>query len=302
MIPTSTVLWIFLSCLIRQAHGSSASPSDSAKLIEARRLVVEASTALAEKDCAKAAGLYARAVDAGAMSSTTSYNVACCFALQGRADDAFQYLDFAIEMGWTDVEKLNEDPDIESLRKDDHWSGATARCAARRDEFRKSLGNAELHDELMRRMKIDQAARNADPIRVEAMAKIDADNTAWMKTVLEKHGWPGFALVDRDGAQAAWLLVQHASADVVFQRRCLELIVAAHEKGDVSASDVAYLTDRVLVLEGKPQRYGTQFDSTDGVLRPFPIEDEAGVDERRAGMGLEPMAAYTEKMRALDHK
>lgn len=298
----SDSLWLNLACIIGQSSGSSATPFDATKVLEARRLVVEASTALADKDCAKAAGLYARAVDAGATSATTSYNVACCFALQGRADNAFQYLDFAIEMGWTDVDQLNEDPDFESLRKDDRWSGVTARCAARRNEFRKSPGNTELHDELMRRMKIDQAARNADPIRVEAMAKIDIDNTAWMKTVLEKHGWPGFALVGRDGAQAAWLLVQHASADVVFQRRCLELIVAAHEKRDASASDVAYLTDRVLVLEGKPQRYGTQFDTTDGVLRPFPIEDEAGVDERRAGMGLEPMAAYTEKMRSLEHK
>lgn len=302
MISISVSVLANLVCVVGQGSGSLATPSDAANLIEARRLVVEASTALADKDCAKAAGLYVKAVDAGATSATTSYNVACCFALQGRADDTFKYLDFAVEMGWTDVDKLNEDPDFESLRKDDRWSGVSARCAARRNELRKSPGNVELLDELMRRMEIDQAARNADPIRIEAMAKIDADNTAWMKTVLDKHGWPGFSLVGEQGAQAAWLLVQHAAADVPFQRHCLDLLTTAFEKGDVSASDVAYLTDRVRVLEGKPQRYGTQFGTFDGELRPFPIEQEAEVDQRRAQMGLEPLAVYAERMRSLDKK
>jgi len=289
-----------LLCVSAQTVPAPESRPDPAKQTEARRLLVEASTALTDKDCAKAAGLYAQAVDAGATSATTSYNVACCFALQGGADVAFKYLDFAVEMSWTDVDKLNEDPDFESLRKDDRWSGVTARCAARRNEFRKSLGNTALLDELMQRMKIDQAARSADPIQVEAMAKIDADNTAWMKTVLDKHGWPGFSMVGKDGAQTAWLLIQHADLDTPFQQRCLELLTAAVEKGDASPVDLAYLTDRVLMHQGKPQIYGTQFRKVDGEMKPQPIEDEANVDQRRAKVGLEPLAVYAERMRSLN--
>jgi hypothetical protein len=265
-------------------------------------LVVEASTALEGKDCAKAAGLYAQALVAGATSFTTAYNVACCFALAGRADDAFKHLTLAVDKGWTDVEKLGEDTDLESLRKDKRWQAVVAGCTAKREEFRRSLGNAELYDELMRRMKIDQAARMANPIDVDSLQKIDADNTAWMKGVLDNHGWPGFALVGKPGAQAAWLLIQHADADVPFQRRCLDLITTAHAKGDVAAMDVAYLTDRVYLAEGKPQVYGTQFWTVDGELSPRPIEDEANVDQRRAKVGLEPIAVYAQRMRSLDHK
>ena len=74
--------------------------------------------------------------------------------------------------------------------------------------------------------------------------------------------------VDQE-ARKAWLLVQHADADVKFQRRCLDLM-ARLPKGEVSISNLAYLTDRVLLAEGKKQLYGTQFTSVDGKWQPGP--------------------------------
>ncbi|WP_425473561.1 DUF6624 domain-containing protein [Streptomyces tailanensis] len=60
--------------------------------------------------------------------------------------------------------------------------------------------------------------------------------------------------------------------------------------GDASARHLAYLTDRVLVADGQPQLYGTQYThEADGTeLRPQPIADPERLDERRAAMGLEP--------------
>ena len=63
---------------------------------------------------------------------------------------------------------------------------------------------------------------------------------------------------------------------------------------------MAYLTDRVLVAEGKPQRYGSQFFTVDGELKPRPIEDEANVDARRKEVGLGTMAQYTKLMKGLN--
>ena len=128
--------------------------------------------------------------------------------------------------------------------------------------------------------------------------EIDADNTAFMKKVIDRHGWPGKSLVGSDGAQAAFLLVQHAAADPAFQKRGLALLQKAVEQGEARASHMAYLTDRVLSLAGKPQRYGTQFHTVDGQLVPEPIEDEANVDARPKEVGLPPLAEYTKQMRA----
>ncbi len=113
------------------------------------------------------------------------------------------------------------------------------------------------------------------------MKQVDEANTKWLKSIVEKHGWPTISLVGKDGAKAAWLLVQHADADAKFQRRCLDLMLKL-PKGEVSQSDLAYLTDRVLLSEGKKQIYGTQFLSIEGKWQPRPIEDVENVDKLRA--------------------
>jgi len=100
-----------------------------------------------------------------------------------------------------------------------------------------------------------------------------------------------------DGAFAAWLLVQHADADPEFQAYCLELMKDAYESGEVRGQDLAYLTDRVLVNQGKKQLYGTQFwTPPGGKIQPRPIEDEAKLDERRSKMGLGLFAEYKKMM------
>ena len=70
-------------------------------------------------------------------------------------------------------------------------------------------------------------------------------------------------------------------------------------KSEVSSRNIAYLTDRVLLAEGKKQIYGTQFQMVDGKFQPKPLEDEANVDRRRAEAGQEPLAEYLRGAEAL---
>ncbi len=157
----------------------------------------------------------------------------------------------------------------------------------------------KLRKEILRMMKEDQDARQAliqsGPSNEEAVkkvAKLDRKNTARMKEIIDKHGWPGRRLVGNDGAHAAWLLVQHADEDRELQKRCLLLLKKAVKDGDAAGVDLAYLTDRVRVAENKKQVYGTQFRQVEGKLEPFPIEDEANVDRRRKEVGLSTLAEY----------
>ena len=133
---------------------------------------------------------------------------------------------------------------------------------------------------------------------MEALLPIFAENTEWLKRVVDEHGWPGRRLAGVDGADAAWLIVQH-SGDLDFQRKCLDLITAAVEAGDADHSHLAYLMDRVLVREGKRQLYGTQFRQSEQGMEPFPIEDFEHVDQRRAAIGLMPLAAYAAELESL---
>ena len=157
---------------------------------------------------------------------------------------------------------------------------------------------------LLAMLKRDQAARQAviraqgtkhQPARVRAMLAVDAANLKRLAPMLDRLGFPTPAMVGRGGVHAAFILVQHADRDPALQARMLQQLAKLRAKGLVSGQDLALLTDRVLRAQGKPQRYGTQFEQDKahpGVLVAQPMVDPAHVDARRAQVGLPPLRDY----------
>src|SRR5262249_61513681 len=110
----------------------------------------------------------------------------------------------------------------------------------------------------------------AYPPRVAGVPRRNAPRLA---AILDRHGWPSGALVGEDGAAAAWLVLQHAIGDPPLMRRGLELL-ARLAPGEIDPARLAMLEDRVRAFEGRPQRYGTQYDWDEaGRLGPLPVED-----------------------------
>ena len=123
------------------------------------------------------------------------------------------------------------------------------------------------------------------------MEAVHRRNAARLRELLAAHGWPGRSRVGDDGAEAAWLVVQHAIGEPAFQRESLARIREAVARGESPAWQAAMLEDRIAVFEGRPQRHGTQLEhDADGWPRPCETEDPDGLDERRRAVGLEPMA------------
>ncbi len=165
--------------------------------------------------------------------------------------------------------------------------------------------NQDLRGELLRRANVDQSARaeldfdgNDWKASIDQLSQVDADNTAWLSRVISASGWPGRSEVGEDGAEAAWLLAQHADADLAFQERCLDLLTAAAASAEASLSAVAYLTDRVLLARGEPQLYGTQMQPHRDGWRIRDLADPATADDRRAEMGLVPLAEQLAQLEA----
>jgi hypothetical protein len=95
--------------------------------------------------------------------------------------------------------------------------------------------------------------------------------------------------VGEEGAHAAWMLAQHADRRPSFQQRCQRLMEQAVSAGNASPADLAHLTDRVLLAQGKNQIYGTQTCARDGRFIACRLRDSDRVDELRATVGLEPL-------------
>jgi len=131
------------------------------------------------------------------------------------------------------------------------------------------------------------------------MERVHLANADLLERAIEAIGWPTRSKVHDDGAGAAFLIAQHAISRPALQRKALELVLEAIPLGEANPLDAAYLSDRIAVFEGRGQIFGTQFDwNADGLLAPSPIADAANVEERRANVGLPPLADIIAEMRA----
>ncbi|MEO8467041.1 MAG: DUF6624 domain-containing protein [Gammaproteobacteria bacterium] len=124
--------------------------------------------------------------------------------------------------------------------------------------------------------------------RMEAVHRV---NAARLREIIAEHGWPSTPLVGARGAEAAFLIAQHAIGEPLFMHRCRELLAAAVAAGAAPAWQLAYLEDRINTFEDRPQRYGTQLrPAADGRLEPCALAEPENVEQLRRDIGLPPLA------------
>lgn len=97
--------------------------------------------------------------------------------------------------------------------------------------------------------------------------------------------WPTKSVVGAAGTHAVYLLV---SLDTGLARTALHRMMEAGP-AESPAADVATLEDRLRLVWGRKQIYGTQFRrGADGKVQLSPMEDSAHADLRREGAALPP--------------
>lgn len=114
------VLFLLTTLLLALAIAASAQ--------ETTRLTSQATAAYRQKDFAKSAELFAEAIARGEREPDTYYNAACSYALSGQNEKAFEHLRNAIAQGWSNVEHLQKDSDLNSLHADARWAKLVATC------------------------------------------------------------------------------------------------------------------------------------------------------------------------------
>jgi len=119
-----------------------------------------------------------------------------------------------------------------------------------------------------------------------------AAGAARLKVIIHAQGWPTISQVGKDGAQAAWLLAQHADFDIPFQKEALSYMENLSSHNEVNLDNLAYMRDRVTLAKGEKQTYGTQGKCNGATWEPFPIKDPSQVDALRVGMTLDPLSDY----------
>ena len=131
------------------------------------------------------------------------------------------------------------------------------------------------------------------PDEAVELLEVNAANVERLGEIVEEHGWPGLRLVGADGADAAWMMGQHADRSNDLRRGWLAALADAVQTGDADPRHLATMADRTEVVSGEPQQYGTiVMLADDGEVEfPVPVADAGRLDERRAALGLPSLAA-----------
>lgn len=133
----------------------------------------------------------------------------------------------------------------------------------------------------------------------EFRARLKAMNDRHLQEVdqiISRQGYPGRYLVGQPLDQVAFMIIQQ-STDKAVHQKYLPLITEAANKGELDKASAAILTDLIRIQNGENQVYGTQVRvNNQGQKELYPIEDQAGIDQRRKQMDLEPLDAYLRRM------
>jgi hypothetical protein len=142
------------------------------------------------------------------------------------------------------------------------------------------------------------------PVTARHVVNVVKSHTARLREIVSECGWPGRSLVGEDGADAAWLLLQHVNSQVTtirspagdeFCRSCVTLLRKAVASGEAHPRHLAAVADSLRLGNAEPPEFAslpTQYELDNQGRAVFRCKvDTAAIDQRRAVIGLPPLAA-----------
>jgi hypothetical protein len=149
----------------------------------------------------------------------------------------------------------------------------------------------QIQEELAQRIKTDQAVRK-DPARRKEMPSVGADNTNYVRALVQELGWIDIRRFGELASGNAIILVQH-SLDLPLMLSVLPEIERDFKPRGPDALLFAIVYDRLENELGRKQRFGTQLgEDAQGQPMFIPLESVDKVDEFRKELGLPPLAEY----------
>ncbi len=114
--------------LAQTTASSAIEQQDQRKLLQ--QYANQAQAALNAKDYLSAAAQYEKAYAIDSSITDLSYNAACAYALAGKIDLAFAWLDKSFKAGYLNLEHVKKDSDLDVLHADARWNNYLDRVQA----------------------------------------------------------------------------------------------------------------------------------------------------------------------------
>jgi hypothetical protein len=135
---------------------------------------------------------------------------------------------------------------------------------------------------------------------INQMEEIDAENQKKLIVILDKYGWIEQSKIGVKAAAAFFYIIQHSDKTLI--TKWFPEFRKLADKGEANKVLCAMMEDRLLMLQGKKQIYGSQANvfRKDKKLAIWPIKDPKNVNERRKKVGFEQtVEKNAERLKAL---
>ena len=117
---------------------------------------------------------------------------------------------------------------------------------------------------------------------------VDSANQVHIKEVLNTYGWLPKSKIGEKASDAIFYVIQHSNTELM--AKYFPQLQALAQIGEARMSHAAMMEDRLLMWQGKKQKYGTQAfsNSPDGSnLFIWPIENSDSVNQLREAAGFD---------------
>lgn len=107
--------------------------------------------------------------------------------------------------------------------------------------------------------------------------------------IIKKYGWLGKSKIGSLANNALFLIIQHSNTSTM--QKYFPVIKASSLKKETNPYNVALMEDRILVTQGQPQKYGTQYyyDKEKKRYYYYKLDNLKLVDQRRKKLGIESL-------------
>lgn len=210
----------------------------------------------------------------------------------------------AIRRGFVDLERLSADSVFQPFRKTASYQALVrilqdtllAQQEKLNPQLIKRLEKLRILDQEPRTMLSrlgEQFSDTSQQIRDlwRVIRYLDCTNVDTLENIIGEFGFPGIDQVGPEGNKTAWLVLQHADADVMeryndtFQHSC--------QQGLTPMRYYAYFYDRLLILRGNAKvKYGCVFARHSDGEYYMDVEDSGCINRIRESVGLEPLDSY----------
>ncbi|WP_352423495.1 DUF6624 domain-containing protein [Proteiniphilum sp.] len=209
----------------------------------------------------------------------------------GDIDNAFSNINNLIDEGLF-LDELGEDQNFEILHNEVQWRTAVDKIreikSSYNEDIRLKLKEIQNRDQGIRLLYLNIENDSLKTAIHEYMKTVvDKDCSEEVCSILDKYGWLGVDEISSEANETLFLGIQHVD-DLKVQEKYLPMLKEAVNSGKAEGWHFAFLTDRILMNQGKKQIYGTQKIISKDPAKSFivPLEYPDKVDILRNELGL----------------